>query len=387
MHKALLPLALSVLASTAVGQFTNKVWDNGPLVTDPGAGPGPSDLSVLQTVAPSPLNVFGFGAQANPGVQNVVGDDFVLGLPTTIGEIEVYSYQTGSTTGSTITGLYAAIWNTPPSNTGTPIWGGVNPTGSHYVNLLTNGKVSNTFTNIYRTTLPAATTRPIMAVRAKLLKSDGVTADPQTLPAGRYWLTWGLLGSLASGPWAPPVAIKDQPVTGDGLQAINFPTGNFAAVNGGVAPAVYGQGIPFVLWGSAPAVFPAKAVTYGTGKAGTNGVPTWFVGDSVAQPGLGREVRFRITNGLLGAAPFVFGGLSPANIPLPPLATVLVNPLPGVEFNMPAAGATNVSELYFLLPPIPTAVGTKVFWQGVILDSGAVAGVSHTNGLDWTFGQ
>ena len=35
------------------------------------------------------------------------------------------------------------------------------------------------------------------------------------LPAGQYWVQWGMTGSLASGPWCPPVTISGQAVTGE----------------------------------------------------------------------------------------------------------------------------------------------------------------------------
>ncbi len=378
MTKLQLSAALLLFATSGLAQ--TKIWDNGPLVTDPGAGPGGSDLSVLQTAAPSPLTVYGYGAQRV--ANNVVGDDFVITGACTVTEIEVFTYQTGSTTTSTITGLQAAIWKSAPSNTGTPLWGDVSAAG---VNLMTNGLVANTFTNIYRTTLPAATSRPVMRVRCKLVNSVGAPT-PLPLTPGRYWLTYILNGSLASGPWVPPVAIKDQPLTGDGIQAVSYPTGTFAAVVSGTAPATYGQGIPFNLYGACTGSTTAAASTYGAGKAGSVGVPAWDA-SGLAAPGLARMTKFEIKNCVAAATPLVVLGLSPGSTVIPGIGTVLVTPFPGASLVLPAANSANISRSYLLLPPDPVLGGLGLYWQGWILDGGAVGGICHSDGLKWAVGQ
>ena len=57
---------------------------------------------------------------------------------------------------------------------------------------------TSVFSGIYRVTdtAPADVTRPIMRV---------TVATPVTLPPGTYWVDYQFAGSLASGPWAPPV--------------------------------------------------------------------------------------------------------------------------------------------------------------------------------------
>ena len=50
------------------------------------------------------------------------------------------------------------------------------------------------------------------------------------LPAGTYWVDWQADGTLASGPWAPPVSILGQTTTGNALQ---FTSTGWAAVTDG----------------------------------------------------------------------------------------------------------------------------------------------------------
>jgi hypothetical protein len=63
------------------------------------------------------------------------------------------------------------------------------------------------------------------------------------LPAGNYWLRWGLTGSLASGPWQPPTA---DGVVGNAQQALSG--GAFAQVVD--AGDGLGMELPFQIQGS-----------------------------------------------------------------------------------------------------------------------------------------
>jgi len=66
------------------------------------------------------------------------------------------------------------------------------------------------------------------------------------LPPGTYWLDWSTDGSLASGPWAPPITILGTAVTGNGEQSVGG--GAFApALDSGTGTPQ--QGFPFILYG------------------------------------------------------------------------------------------------------------------------------------------
>jgi hypothetical protein len=206
------------------------LYDNGPLVTHPGGGAGGADASALQTALG--MSTYGFGAQLSAG--NRVADEFTIASGNwTIETITFFTYQTGSSTTSTITGVNVQIWDGPPNGGGTVVWG----------NTTTNVMVSTTWSNDYRVldTGLLDTQRPIMAVVA------GVNT---TLPAGTYWLDWQFDGTLASGPWAPPVTILGQTTTGNALQYTS--TGWAAITDGGTLTP---QGLPFIVEGTSSSCY------------------------------------------------------------------------------------------------------------------------------------
>ena len=203
------------------------LYDNGPLVTHPGGGAGGADASALQTSLS--MSILGFGHQLING--NRMADDFTVtdSGGWDVQNITFFAYQSGSTTTSTITGVYVQIWNGDPSAGGSVIWG----------DLTTNRLASTAWSNIYRVTDTTLTTtnRPVMA---------DIATIGTTLQAGTYWLDWMTDGTLTSGPWAPPITILGQTTTGNALQ--------YTTSAGAWAPALdtgssTQQGMPFIIEG------------------------------------------------------------------------------------------------------------------------------------------
>jgi hypothetical protein len=221
------------------------LYDNGPLVTNPGGGAGGADASALQTGLG--MSTYGFGHQFTAG--NSMADDFTIpaGESWDITSITFFAYQTGSTTASTMTGAYVRIYNGPPNAGGSVIWG----------DLTTNRLSTTAFTNIYRVldTNLTDSARPIMA--------NVAAVAPPTLPAGTYWVEWQADGSLASGPWAPPISVVGQTTTGNALQW----TGSWAPANDG--GTLTQQGLPFIIEGTAQGTGGGGG---GGGGGGTGGV-------------------------------------------------------------------------------------------------------------------
>ena len=202
------------------------LYDNGPLITNPSAGPGGADVSALQTALG--LNTLGAGHQYALGYS--MADDFVVpsGQVWDVTSITFFAYQTSSPTTSTMTGVYVQIWNGPPNGGGSVIWG----------DLTTNRLSTTAWSNIYRSTdtnYTTTTNRPIMA---------NVATVTTTLTEGTYWLQWSTDGTLSSGPWAPPISILGQTTTGNALQY----TSAWGALtdSGTLTP----QGMPFIINGS-----------------------------------------------------------------------------------------------------------------------------------------
>ena len=197
--------------------------DNGPLVTHPGGGFGGADASTLQ--GSLGMTILGFGTAIAANIS--LADDFAVPAGDTwqIDTLTVYVYQTGSTTTSTITDVRVQIWDGPPNAGGVVVFG----------DLTTNRLASTTFSNTYRVTETTMLNnqRPAMEVVATINTSLG---------EGDYWVEWRTAGTLASGPFAPPVTVLGSTGTGNGLQ---FNAGAWVALTD-VGP----QDMPFVLEGS-----------------------------------------------------------------------------------------------------------------------------------------
>jgi hypothetical protein len=205
------------------------------------------------------MTTLGFGQQVLNN--NWVADDFTVSDAAgwTIDTATFFAYQTGSTTTSTMTNVNWILYDGDPSSGGSVI-----TTGS--------GLMTSVWSNIYRATETSigATDRPIMATT--------VDMGGLSLAQGTYWLAWQTAGSLASGPWAPPITIIGQATTGNGLQSLAGTTSWAPANDGG---SLTRQGFPFILEGSvggtlcsAPADIPWASVDPVSGTVAAAGSET-----------------------------------------------------------------------------------------------------------------
>jgi subtilisin-like proprotein convertase family protein len=231
----------NVVVTTTVGSGTgtnlytyaavNVLYNNGPFVTHPKGGAGGTDESQLQ----SSLSMSAFGFTGNTASFRL-SDGFTVpaGQTWTLNEVIVFAYQTGSTTTSSFTGLTLRIWDGPPNVVGSNVVFG---------DTSTNRLASSTFYGVYRTIETAAgdTQRPLMRLKA--------TVGGLNLNAGTYWLDWTASGSIASGPFFPPITILGQSTTGDALQSTTAAGTAWNAVTDG--GSLTAQGMPFLLVGPA----------------------------------------------------------------------------------------------------------------------------------------
>jgi hypothetical protein len=225
------------------------LYDNGPIVNSEGTGAGGADESILQGALG--LVNYGFGAQQSAG--NSIADDFDVEGTWTVDNFEFFSYQTGSSLTSPITGAFVQVWDGAPNAGGSVIWG----------DLTTNRMTSTSFANIYRNNNGpgGATDRPVMLVVAG---TPGLS-----LTTGTYWVQVTLAGSASfSGPWIPPITINGQTTTGDALQ---YTSTGWATMVDGTFP----QGMPFIVNG-----------TSGGGGGGGTFDPGEFLGANVYRDGL-----------------------------------------------------------------------------------------------------
>ncbi len=227
----------------------SALWDNGPLVTFPGGGFGGADVSSV-----SPGSTL-FGGNINNATFRRADDFEVAAGGWEIGGFEFFGYQTNSSTTSTFTGLFIQIWDGVPGEGGQVIWG--DPT--------TNRLSATSFSNIYRTSAAALTNtqRPVMRLIAAGL-------DIQLAP-GTYWVEFGMTGSLASGPWVPPVSDPVKwPVGNSRLFTVGTSTWSLAL--DGTAPGPQqGYDLPFRIIGegsSSPCVSSTASCTEAHGTPG-----------------------------------------------------------------------------------------------------------------------
>ena len=93
-----------------------------------------------------------------------------------------------------------------------------------------------------------------MAVRVALV-------PPLTMPSGVYWLMIQASGQLSSGPWAPPLTVAGQSVTGNGKQRTGLSSPTWGPTNSGTVAlgGRFVQGFPFKLFGTSS--LPLGAIT------------------------------------------------------------------------------------------------------------------------------
>jgi hypothetical protein len=223
------------------------------LVTHPGAGAGGADESRLQNSSLL-MTTFGFGAQTTSS--NFIADDFVIPAGgAEVSALTFYSYQTGSSTNSSFTGITLQILDGPPNNPSSTVVFG---------DRKTNRFTTSTFSNVYRVseTTVGDSARPIMAVTA-----GGLSLN---LAAGTYWFVVSLSGGLSSGPWMPPITTIGQTVTGNGMQAAGG-SNWVAAADGG--NAAFFQGFPVTIQGTLGGANVAPTITAASGVSQQSGSP------------------------------------------------------------------------------------------------------------------
>lgn len=216
--------ALSITTISMAQPLVNK----SQLVNYPGGGFGGADASATQTVIGHTL----YGSGNQNSLNNWMAEQIIVPASGwTVDSLIVYGYQTGSSTVSTFTGLYAFI---SADSSGLPSYTPV------IGNRTTSSMIGGTFSNIYRApdespTGLTNTQRPIMKLKSNISGN---------LTAGTYWVVWSTTGSLSSGPWCPPVTILNQTSTGNAMQFLGTSSTWTTMVSGG-----FNQGAPFILHG------------------------------------------------------------------------------------------------------------------------------------------
>jgi hypothetical protein len=285
------------------GVFAQMVLhDNGPMVTHPNQGAGGAHVAQLDT---NMHYVYGFRCANLAPTGYRCADDFtVTGGGWVVDSVICYTYQTGSTQTSTITDFDFMIWNGVP-NSSTIVYG----------DSMTNMLDQTSFSGIYkaRSFDLLNNQRPIMRVAHKAMNC--------TLSPGTYFLDFRTAGTLASGPWAPPITILATAVTGDGLQNVGGVWNNVVDSKNGDP-----QGFPFVIKGTTVGIneinpvhnvslFPNPMTTSATVAIEFNQAANINDFSFVVYDVVGKEVmrynnltskKFEITRGDLGAGMYLW---------------------------------------------------------------------------------
>lgn len=185
----------------AVDEVTpGNLYSNGEIVNGEFNG---NDISILDTSIG--LSTFGFNVNGlNNGYR--MADDWENDANVEVDNMIFYVYQTGSSTASTITSVSLAIWDgNPMDGTSSIIW------GDQFDDFLDDSDWTGVF-RVLDTEL-GNTDRPIMYIEAG---TPGLTLEP-----GTYWVDFAAEGTLASGPWGPPIVIDGFVETGNAVQWVN----------------------------------------------------------------------------------------------------------------------------------------------------------------------
>jgi hypothetical protein len=191
----------TLIACVALSGFVNSqtilLAGTSSLVTHPGQGVGGKDVSATQLALSATL----YGAGQNRATGYWMASKITV--PASgwwVDSLITFGYQTGSGNTSSINGLYCYVSLDSLSRPSSSVLIGSQST---------NAFVSSNWTGIYRTTTDVApfteVNRPIMNVKSNLTG---------TIPMGTYWVVWNATGTLASGPWNPPVTILNTLSTG-----------------------------------------------------------------------------------------------------------------------------------------------------------------------------
>lgn len=308
----------------------NLIYDAGPLVTNPTGGSGGAPLSALQTG----LTVFGYSAVGTFSV----ADDFATNGPWTVHGVELLCYQTGATAPS-ITGVFLEIYNGDPATTGVPIAG--SPGFANNLVTTPGYGVTNTMTGIYRAleSAPTGTTRQIQSVVVGF--PSPLVLDSSAIAGGRYWLRWQLAGSVASGPWVPPITVLGSLATGSSYQ--HNGTTYAAVVDSG-----NGQGLPFRLYGTSTSL-PQLTTNLGGGCSAASL-------EVRGAPHVGGVLHLALVNTDPTAIPLVELGVTNPNTPYAPSCSCV---------QRTSLEVVHVGTAYnWQVPMVPAAVGFEFYTQG-----------------------
>ena len=234
MRKQLMSAAaVAVLAMCGSSASAAELWNNGGVVTNPTGGTGTIAGQPISQIELPGIN-YGFSIDESGETFSParIADNFTVSGPGwNLDSVRVFAYQTGATS-PTLTSVRLELFNGSPAAGGTSL-------GSVSVAAGAGSLVAYRQTN----TGTSDTTRRIFSYDVSI---DGLAAANNLAP-GTYWLAVSGVGSLASGPWAPPVAPRAGAPDLNAVQATTTAgVTTYATIDDGGSPVA----LPFVLNGT-----------------------------------------------------------------------------------------------------------------------------------------
>ncbi|TVQ60752.1 MAG: hypothetical protein EA379_07580 [Phycisphaerales bacterium] len=195
------------LATALTANAGGVLFDNGGMITHPGAGAGGLNVSMA---SPGALNLAGSNVRQIPGDPGFrMADDFTVSGNWIVNSITVFAYETNAAV-PTWTGANMNIWSGRPGDAGSAI-------------LDTFMAPTVAQTDIYRVFNGLAN----LTNTQRRVNSLTFDLGGMNLGAGTYWIDWQVIGN-GSG-WAPFVMLPDPTggaatttVLGNGRQMTNL---------------------------------------------------------------------------------------------------------------------------------------------------------------------
>ncbi len=207
-----------------------RLFENGPIVTQTGVGANGDDVSVVQTN----LNMWNYGYNTNTVIGYRNADEFVIpeGEEWIITGLGFYVWQTGSDTISTINHLDFRIYDGAPNLTETDTL-----YDFYDINKLSGSKFSGIY-RVYDDDIQN-NERPVMLSVATFDEENAIS-----LTGGTYWVDFSAGGTMDNGPWTPFITKTDSLTTGNAWHLGFEGWVNWTEDGTGTQ-----QGMPFMLYG------------------------------------------------------------------------------------------------------------------------------------------
>jgi subtilisin-like proprotein convertase family protein len=252
--------------------YINGNLSTGATLSDGTAAPAGTTWSELQ------LTNTGLGSGANISANITLADDFTVpaGQTWNITKITFYAYSTGyAGATSPFNDTRLRIFNTNPSTgTPTPVFG----------NLTTNVFSASSSANMYRTAVPAGTTRKIWKIEANITTS---------LAAGTYWIEWehGTIAGVTSNFSPAKTVVGTTTQAGNNAQQHDIGLSTWTPITDGTpaGPQDFPFQIDYTATGAAcTAVSPGNTIS-----SATSVCPTTPFNLSVQTPGSGIGLSYQ----------------------------------------------------------------------------------------------